>query len=172
LQRSPPMWERLRRFNALPRPAKSVFLRALVLLPFFSLSLRMRGFRATQRMLQRSVPDVIARTEVQQQQNVQQHEHVEQHDHDAATVELTSRMILAASRYSPIPSTCLERSLALWWVLARNGISSKLRIGVRKDAGKFAAHAWVERLGTAIGEPESAHLHYAAFAEEISGESW
>jgi hypothetical protein len=80
-------------------------------------------------------------------------------------------MILAACRYSPIPSTCLERSLALWWLLGRKGIATQLRIGVRKDAGKFAAHAWVERLGTAIGEPDATHLHYSAFAEEISGES-
>jgi hypothetical protein len=80
------------------------------------------------------------------------------------------RMVLAAARNSPIPSTCLERSLSLWWLLARQGITTQFRIGVRKDGEKFAAHAWVERGGVAIGEPESSHLHYAAFAEEMSGE--
>jgi hypothetical protein len=83
---------------------------------------------------------------------------------------LTSRMVLAAARNSLVPSSCLERSIAIWWLLARRGIATQLRIGVRKDQGKLAAHAWVEYQGHAIGEPEASHLHYAAFAEEMSGE--
>jgi hypothetical protein len=79
-------------------------------------------------------------------------------------------MILAAARNSPIPSTCLERSLALWWLLIRQGVATQFRIGVRKDGEKFAAHAWVERNGVALGEPEASHLHYRAFAEELSGD--
>ena len=115
----------------------------------------MRGFGATQRFLQKftasakSCPPVAA---------------VE------SLVVLTTRMVLAAARNSPIPSTCLERSLSLWWMLARQGIATQFRIGVRKDDEKFAAHAWVERDGVAIGEPDASHLHYAAFAEEMSGE--
>jgi len=149
------MWARLRRFSALPRPAKGLFLRAVVLLPLLTVSLRARGFGATQRFLQKfitpkknSLPAMAV---------------------DSRTA-LTSRMVLAAARNSPVPCTCLERSLSLWWLLARQGIATQFRIGVRKDGEKFAAHAWVERDGVAIGEPESSHLHYAAFAEEMSGE--
>src|SRR5260370_34394327 len=47
------MWERLRRFSALERPARGLFLRAVVLLPLVALSLRWRGFRETQAALQR-----------------------------------------------------------------------------------------------------------------------
>jgi hypothetical protein len=79
-------------------------------------------------------------------------------------------MVLAAARHSPVSSTCLERSLSLWWLLARQGIVAQLRIGVRKEGEKFAAHAWVEHEGTAVGEPEDTHVHYAAFAEEMSGD--
>ena len=149
------MWARLRRFSALPGPAKALFLRALVLLPLLTLSLRVRGFGATQRILQKLTasakngPPVAA---------------VE------SRVALTTRMVLTAARNSPIPSTCLERSLSLWWLLARQGIATEFRIGVRKDDEKFAAHAWVERDGVAIGQPDASHLHYAAFAEEMSGE--
>ena len=46
------MWERFRRFSALERPAQALFLRAIVLLPLVALSLRWRGFRATQAALQ------------------------------------------------------------------------------------------------------------------------
>jgi hypothetical protein len=51
------MWERLRRFRALERPAQELFLRALVLLPLVALSLRWRGFRSTQASLQLFLSD-------------------------------------------------------------------------------------------------------------------
>ena len=149
------MWARLRRFSALPGPAKVLFLRALALLPLLTLSLRVRGFGATQRFLQKFTPSAKSCPPVAAVESL---------------VVLTTRMVLAAARNSPIPSTCLERSLSLWWMLARQGIATQFRIGVRKDDEKFAAHAWVERDGVAIGEPDASHLHYAAFAEEMSGE--
>jgi Transglutaminase-like superfamily len=151
------MWARLRRFSALPGPAKVLFLRAVVLLPLLTLSLRVRGFGATQRFLQNFTASAKNGTPVAAVESL---------------VVLTTRMVLAAARNSPIPSTCLERSLSLWWMLARQGIATQFRIGVRKDDEKFAAHAWVERNGVAIGEPDASHLHYAAFAEEMSGERW
>ena len=83
---------------------------------------------------------------------------------------MVSRMVLAAARHSFCAATCLERSLALWWLLARHGIPTQLRIGVRKAGEKFEAHAWIERDGAAIGEREAAHLHYAAFEKEFSEE--
>jgi Transglutaminase-like superfamily len=149
------MWARLRRFSALPGPAKVLFLRAVVLLPLLTLSLRVRGFGATQRFLQKFAASANNGPPVAAVESL---------------VVLTTRMVLAAARNSPIPSTCLERSLSLWWMLARQGIATQFRIGVRKDDEKFAAHAWVERDGVAIGEPDASHLHYAAFAEEMSGE--
>ncbi len=148
------MWARLLRFSALPRPAKALFLRAALLLPFLTLSLRFRGFRSTQRFLLSFLdPSKTALRTVEIE----------------SRITMTSQMVLAATRHSPSHSTCLERSLCLWWLLAHQGIATEFRIGVRKDGEKFAAHAWVERDGVAIGEPEASHLHYAAFAEEMAG---
>jgi hypothetical protein len=132
-----------------------LFVRAALLLPFVTMLLRMRGFRYTHRFLKRSLTPA---------KNDSPGAQIE------ACVALTSRLVCAAARNSPIPSTCLERSLAQWWLLARQGIAAQLRIGVRKEGGKFTAHAWVEYDGVAVGEPESSHLHYAAFAEEMSGD--
>jgi Transglutaminase-like superfamily len=144
------MWARLRRFRALPRPAQGLFLRALFLLPLITLLLRLRGFRAAQRALHGWLGSpAVAGT-----------------PGDLAAT--ASRMVRAAARNSVFPSTCLERSLALWWLLARRGVAAQLRIGVRKSGEKFEAHAWVEREGQAIDEPEGAHLHYAPFAKEFS----
>jgi len=149
------MWARLRRFNALSRPAKGLFLRAVLLLPLLTICLRLRGFRATQRFLQNRAgrPEPAMTEEAIRER-----------------VLITSRMVLAAARNSPFPSTCLERSLSLWWLLSRQKVATQFRIGVKKDGETFAAHAWVERNGDAIGEPDASHLHFAAFDQEMFGD--
>ena len=78
-------------------------------------------------------------------------------------IALTARMVNAADRHGLVHPSCLVKSLTLWWLLGRQGIASELRVGVRKEAGNFEAHAWVEREGTAVNEPEERHHHYAAF---------
>ena len=148
------MWARLRRFSALPVAAKSDFVLAALLLPLIRVSLWLRGFRATQKSLQARMGRQVARLP----------------EAAASGVQQVCRMVFAAGRNSPMRATCLERSLALWWLLGRKGITTQLRIGARKSEGKFEAHAWVERNGEAIGEPEGTHLHYAAFEKEFSGD--
>jgi hypothetical protein len=146
------MWERIRRFSALGRTARGLFLRAAALLPLISLSLRLHGFRKTQAFLQRFLS-------------------ASNNEADSAAPDraaLTVRMVRAAVRHGFGHPTCLEESLALWWLLGRQGIASALRIGVRKQDEKFEAHAWVEREGTALNEPESLHAHYAAFDAALS----
>jgi hypothetical protein len=147
------MWERLRRFSALDSKARGIFFRAAVLLPVVSLSLKMRGFRATQKFLLRSIPPT---RHASQENSI----HIM---HDTEQAELTSRMVNSATRHIWRASTCLEKSLALWSLLGRQGIASELRIGARKPNGKFEAHAWVERDGVAINEPQQEHRHYATF---------
>src|SRR5882762_2352519 len=146
------MWERLRRFSAMDADARGLFLRAAVLLPVISVSLKIGGFRATQILL-RSFP--IA-PQTSQQDSIQVVD-------DRKRTQLTSRMIDAAVRHVWRASTCLEKSLALWWLLGRQGIACEVRIGARKQGGKFEAHAWLERDGVAINEPQQEHRHYAAF---------
>jgi hypothetical protein len=128
-----------------------MFFRASVLLPLISLSLRIRGFRATQATL----PSFCIPSKPESQ--------IAQQAMDAEGVRMTVRMVNAAARYGLGSSSCLEKSLTLWWLLHREGIVSSVRIGARKAAGKFEAHAWVERDGAALNEPAAAHRHYATF---------
>ena len=79
-------------------------------------------------------------------------------------------MVRAAARYGFVRATCLEESLTLWHLLRKQGHGAKLRIGVRKRAQKFEAHAWVEHDGTALNQAEQMHRHYAAFESEFVGE--
>lgn len=147
------MWERFRRFNALERPARNLFLRAIVLLPLVALSLRWRGFRATQATLQRFLSN-------------------DNRQNDAALVSRlaseTAWMVNAADRHGLVHPSCLAKSLTLWWLLARQGISSHLRIGIHKEKESFQAHAWVERGGISLNESDEHHCHYAAFDAAFS----
>ena len=142
------MWEQLHRFRALNPAERAVFLRAMILLPLISFCLRLRGFGATQMSLQKLFSSVnTSSTSAEISQTVQQ----------------TARMVRAAGRYSIGRSTCLEESLAIWFLLGRQGIPCNMRIGTGKPAGRFEAHAWVECNGIALGEDAASHRHYAAF---------
>jgi hypothetical protein len=149
------MWEKLRRFRALDPAAQSLFLRAMFLLPLVSLSLRWRGFRATHVSLQGLLS-------------------MENSERGAALpperAALTAHLVNSADRHGLAHSSCLAKSLTLWWLLVSQGIESHLRIGIRKENEKFEAHAWVERDGVALNEPEEHHRHYAAFDAAFS--SW
>jgi len=59
-----------------------------------------------------------------------------------------------ALRWSSGDSTCLVRARALQEVVVFRGLPrAVVRIGVRRGADGFEAHAWVEQDGTPIAEP-------------------
>ena len=60
-----------------------------------------------------------------------------------------------------------RQSLALWWLLRRQGIASDLRLGMRKDASRFEAHAWVEYLGRVLNDRNDVHRRFAPFDRAI-----
>jgi len=140
------MWARFRQFSALERPARRSFFFAAALLPVISLSLRFRGFARTKAFLQAHFGSPRPSKELY-----------------SICPKVTARMVRAAGRYGFSRTTCLQESLALWCILGRQGVPCDLRVGVRKEAEKFEAHAWVERHGIPLNEPEGVHQHYAAF---------
>jgi hypothetical protein len=75
-----------------------------------------------------------------------------------------------AARNLFFEATCLERSIVLWWLLRSRGIPVELRVGGRKQAERFEAHAWVEFEGTVLGDDAGAHDHFVPFeCTAISG---
>ena len=144
------MWKPIHRFSKLDREARGMFLRGAASLPVIAVCVRVRGLRGTQAML-----DYFLRVP-----NDKVHGADEQVIED---VSRTARMVRAAARYGLVRYSCLETSLALWWLLGRQGIASCVRIGTRKSAGRLEAHAWVEFEGAALNEPAGLHNHYAAF---------
>jgi Transglutaminase-like superfamily len=63
-----------------------------------------------------------------------------------------ARLVDAAARHHVLPMRCLHRALVLQGLLAREGLLSDLRIGVRKEQGRVLAHAWLERAGIPLAE--------------------
>jgi Transglutaminase-like superfamily len=130
-----------------------MFRRAAILLRLVRLSLRLRGYGKTFTSLQRRVQFHARETGT----GLVSHEEA----------RAACRMVRAALRYSFAQFSCLEESLTLWYLLRKQGAPACLRIGVRKENGKFEAHAWVEYDGEALNQDEAMHRHYAAFEQDL-----
>ena len=64
------------------------------------------------------------------------------------------------TRNAGVRGSCLSRSLTLWAVLLRRGVSTDLRVGFRRQAGVIEGHAWLEHLGVALNEqPDIVHTY-------------
>jgi hypothetical protein len=113
----------------------SAFLQAGVLLIAARVTLAAGGFARMRRMLTRE-RESAARAE------------------DASRARMLSVAMRRAAHRLPIRTTCLDRALALWWLLALHGIGGTVRIGVR-GADPFEAHAWVEHGGEALYDDEA-----------------
>ena len=84
------------------------------------------------------------------------------------SARVIARMEAAAARNLFFSTNCLEQSLVLWWLLRRRGISAELRIGARKEVGRFEAHAWVEVDSVALNDAGAEHRHFVPFDGPIS----
>jgi hypothetical protein len=74
-----------------------------------------------------------------------------------ACIARTINMVDRAIRWHLYPMTCLRRALVLQRLLARAGLETELKIGVRKVDGGLQAHAWIEYQGRPQGERDQ-HL--------------
>lgn len=67
-------------------------------------------------------------------------------------IERDAWAVRAAGENLPWGS-CLPRSVALWWLLARQSILTEIQFGVRRGDDDFSAHAWVEWRQRTISDP-------------------
>src|SRR5438094_8654837 len=111
------MLKSLWRFSALERPAQTLFLRALVMLPLVGLSLKFRGFEATRSTMRKRLSLAI-----------------QQADSDFLNrqVSLTAHMVNAAHRHGLDHPSCVITSLTLWLLLGRGVITDERR-GVGRE---------------------------------------
>jgi Transglutaminase-like superfamily len=138
------------RFWALSREERWLLLKALVLLPVARRALRLGALRHLPRSTR---PQAGAeRPGAQGPEEAQR----------------VTRMVAAAARNGPWRPTCLEESVVLLWLLARQGIPAQLRIGVRKQLEALEAHAWVESGGVVLNETADVSQRYQPFEGDLA----
>lgn len=141
-------WHKLR---ALSLQERRILAQAWLLLPVVAIHLRLFGFAATSRRLQPT----------RQPQKTRPAGDTMPH-----ALKL-SRLVGIAGRHHVADFACLTRSLVAWAMLQSHGIAAELKIGVRKQAGKFQAHAWVEVDGQVVNDNHRVTEEYAAFADGL-----
>lgn len=116
-------------------------------------AVRCFGLGRVRRWLSRRAAAVPART-------VDEAERIEQ---------ARARLRLIKRRVPPqLAGNCLSQSLALWWTLARDGVTTSLCIGARRRGGEFGAHAWVEHNGTPLNAGGRIRNKFATFDSDFS----
>ena len=145
----------LRQFRSLETAGetagRSLLVQAAVMLPLTALALRTLGFRRVYAGLDRMAGTRVGAPSEDAARQVERARHVNRY----------------LKRNGPYHGNCLSRSLVLWWLLRRRGIACDLRIGTRKRAGEFQAHAWVEYLGRPLNAGRRVRQRYAAFDEGL-----
>jgi hypothetical protein len=124
----------LRRMLALPRSERRLLSQAWCLLLAVDLGLRLISLHRVQTFLRRAFPEQRSGTV-----------------HGRVTALRAQALVAAAAQHHLVPMTCLRQALVLQWLLARREIATELRIGVRREADRLMAHAWLELDGAALG---------------------
>lgn len=134
---------RLRAWWALPGSERITLLRLLLVLPLVSLLLRLSGYVRTRRLVECLSPIITPRTA------------------DAAELQSAERLARLAGitgRRGAVAATCLRQSLLVYFLLRRRGFGPELKLGVRKQNGRFDAHAWVELQGRPLAQDRLDHV--------------
>jgi hypothetical protein len=118
----------LQRWMELSIGERLTFLQALFLLPLAGLVLRLGRYQSVLSALQKATPLKERRSKTD----------------PLPEARRTAELVNAAARRGLYDATCLRRSLVLWWLLRRQGIDSRLRIGARMEGIEISAHAWIE----------------------------
>jgi hypothetical protein len=86
---------------------------------------------------------------------------------ESARAVSAARVVAIAAGRGPVRTTCLRRSLLLWWLLRHDGIETVIRVGVNRDGGSLHAHAWVEHRGNPLNDAVDVALRFPAFAQDF-----
>jgi hypothetical protein len=149
------MMQRFRRFRRLSGFERAVVLEAVITLPIAWLAVRLLGFR-------------ICRAAFEEPARAARNSRFLETD----TLNIAKRIarlevVTAANLF--FRTSCLEQSLVLCRLLRRRGVNATLRIGARKEADRFEAHAWVEMAGNVVdGGGGTEHLHFRPFERSES----
>lgn len=143
------------RFWRLSGRARRVVIESGAALTVTYVGLRVAGFRRWKAALARLVPGPAGST-------------IATDRDELGFAQEIARLEQAAARHLFVRTNCLERSLVLSWLLKRYGVAAELKVGARKEEGRFEAHAWVEACGAVLNDPNETHRHFVPFEGSIA----
>ena len=139
----------LKQLRVLTMAEWSVLLLSMLLLPVIALALRFKGFNWTKSFLSGNFSSAVKFSASE--------------DEQLKIALSVSRMVFVAANYGPYRANCLKKSLLIWWLLGRRGITTNLKIGVNKLDDDFNAHAWVEYRGNTLIDTDDVGKRFSAF---------
>ncbi len=139
-----------RAFGRLKPSERSLAFEAALALTFTWLGLRIFGFRNWKTLTDQLTP--------------LRPQPAESADRSIATSTIAT-IEAAAARHLFFTPTCLEQSLVLAAMLRRRGFDAALRIGARKQTGRFEAHAWVDVEGATLDPAAGAPADFVPFED-------
>lgn len=143
----------LTRFAALPPNERWLFVRAMWMLALMALAPRFLSWQTVQHWVE------------------QRNRRLSSKKCGARTGSRTvTRIVFAATRYGFVRGNCLSRSLALCYLLRQEGHDARLRLGGRREAKSFEAHAWVELDGQAVDNRDDTCSSFVPFPVHLNSE--
>ena len=142
---------KVRTFLNLPREERALFVRSLFLMMGVRIGLRVLPFNRILRWLNGSRRPPLST------------------EPDFQSVKRVVRYVEKAG--DRMNATCLERAVAVQYLLARGGHPAVLRIGVQPPkGGRLLAHAWIEYYGKVIIGGKTANFgRYTALSDLGAG---
>lgn len=137
---------KFRTWRSLAPADRRAFWRAVLLVPTMHVVVRVVGFNRLQQRVARVGPSSRESLPA------------------AQAVRRCAVSVSRVKQYSPLRGNCLSQSLALVWMLRREGVEPQLRLGVRIQDAKFDAHAWVEHEGRVLNDTQDVHTRFAPLA--------
>lgn len=124
------MLDKLRAFRALPGTDRRQLIAFMAAIALLAVELRWRGMSAAVARVHETGGRTPPAAGV-----------------DAARL---ARLAHLAAHHGPVRGSCLPACLALARALARRGVATELRFGVRREGASLQAHAWLEREGEVL----------------------
>jgi hypothetical protein len=145
---------KLIKFSKLSRNERMQLIQAILILPVIHIALLTLGYSRLQEMLVKLTQLKLNRNSQSEAENLRRARDI-------------SGIVSIAAQHGFFRATCLRRSILIWWLLLREGISSRICFGTRIVNHQLEAHAWVELLGVVINDLTQIRQHYFVLEDEL-----
>lgn len=147
-----------RRFHARSPEDRGLILHASVVLSLTQIGLRSFGFQRWKELIERFSLSARPAKSLPA-------------DRRREVAVRAARAVRSIEVHWPFRPNCLERSIALWWLLRSEAVEGELHVGARRESGRFEAHAWVELDGQVLNDGPEVHDRYTRFNAPIAANS-